>query len=69
MTKRVYIQGYPVDILSFIQALNCAKSAIDNGENLQVVTINPEMVELANKDKDFARILALLKRYLFERST
>lgn len=57
MTKRVYIQGYPVDILSFNQALDCARSAIDNGENLQVVTINPEMVELANKDKDFARIL------------
>jgi len=46
-----------VDILTYNQALECAKSAIDNGENMQVVTINPEMVELAKKDKDFANVL------------
>lgn len=57
MTKRVYLQGFPVDILTYNQALECAKSAIDNGENMQVVTINPEMVELAKKDKDFANVL------------
>lgn len=57
MTKRVYLQGFPVDILTYNQALECAKSAIDNGENMQVATINPEMVELAKKDKDFANIL------------
>lgn len=51
------MQGFPVDILTYNQALECAKSAIDNGENMQVVTINPEMVELAKKDKDFANIL------------
>ena len=57
MTKRVYLQGFPVDILTYNQALECAKSAIDIGENMQVVTINPEMVELAKKDKDFANVL------------
>lgn len=57
MTKRAYLQGFPVDILTYNQALECAKSAIDNGENMQVVTINPEMVELAKKDKDFANVL------------
>ena len=57
MTMRVYLQGFPVDILTYNQALECAKSAIDNGENMQVVTINPEMVELAKKDKDFANVL------------
>lgn len=57
MTKRVYLQGFPVDILTYNQALERAKSAIDNGENMQVVTINPEMVELAKKDKDFANVL------------
>lgn len=46
-----------MDILTYNQALECAKSAIDNGENMQVVTINPEMVELAKKDKDFANVL------------
>lgn len=51
------MQGFPVDILTYNQALECAKSAIDNGENMQVVTINPEMVELAKKDKDFANVL------------
>ncbi|HIQ89522.1 TPA: WecB/TagA/CpsF family glycosyltransferase [Candidatus Galligastranaerophilus faecipullorum] len=57
MTSRVYLQGFPVDILTYNQALECAKSAIDNGENMQVVTINPEMVELAKKNKDFANVL------------
>lgn len=51
------MQGFPVDILTYNQALECAKSAIDNGENMQVVTINPEMVELAKKNKDFANVL------------
>lgn len=51
------MQGFPVDILTYNQALERAKSAIDNGENMQVVTINPEMVELAKKDKDFANVL------------
>lgn len=46
-----------MDILTYNQALERAKSAIDNGENMQVATINPEMVELAKKDKDFANIL------------
>lgn len=46
-----------MDILTYNQALECAKSAIDNGENMQVATINPEMVELAKKDKDFANVL------------
>ena len=46
-----------MDILTYNQALECAKSAVDNGENMQVVTINPEMVELAKKDKDFANVL------------
>ncbi len=57
MKKRVYIQGFPVDILSYAQALEYAKNAIYNGENMQVITINPEMVELAKKNKDFADIL------------
>lgn len=46
-----------MDILTYNQALERAKSAIDNGENMQVVTINPEIVELAKKDKDFANVL------------
>lgn len=46
-----------MDILTYNQELERAKSAIDNGENMQVVTINPEMVELAKKDKDFANVL------------
>lgn len=57
MKKRVYIQGFPVDILTYAQALECAKNAIYNGENMQVITINPEMVELAKKNKDFANII------------
>ncbi len=57
MKKRVCLQGLPVDIISYDSALEFALSAIDNGENMQIVTINPEMVQSAKNNKDFANIL------------
>ncbi len=57
MKKRVSLQGFPVDIVSFESALNIAMSAVDNGENMQIVTINPEMIEAAKRNKDFTNIL------------
>lgn len=57
MKKRVSIQGFPVDIISYMSALDFVVSAIDNGENLQIVTINPEMIQCAKKNKDFANVI------------
>lgn len=51
------IQGCAIDLVSFNEAVKTAKSSIEKGENLHVVTINPEMIMLAGKNREFARIL------------
>ena len=50
--KIVKLQGLPVDTFSFDEAVTYAANA-----HGQVVTINPEMIAYARKDKDFARII------------
>lgn len=57
MKKRVYLQGFGVDLLSFSQAIECACDAVNNMDNIQIITINPEMIEAAKKDKDFANVI------------
>ena len=57
MKKRMSLQGFPVDIISYSSALDFVKNALDNGENLQIVTINPEMIQEAKKNKEFANVL------------
>ena len=57
MTKRVYLQGLPVDIISYNNALESVKYAVDNGESMQIVTINPEMIECSKNNKDFANVI------------
>ncbi len=57
MKKRVCLQSFPVDILTYQNALDFSMSAVDNGENFQIITINPEMIECAKKNKDFANII------------
>ncbi len=52
--SKAKIQGFEVNLLSFQQALNFATSIIDNGETIQVVTINPEMIIKASKDEELA---------------
>lgn len=49
--------GFNIDTMSFNEAINCAKNLIDGHKVSQVVTINPEMFEYANKDNDFANII------------
>lgn len=48
--KRVKLQGLYVDTFTMDEALDYIKSG-------QIVTINPEMIEYAAKDKDFAEIV------------
>lgn len=57
MRKRKKIQNCEVDLVTFEEATEIAKSAIQNDDNLHVVTINPEMIELAQKNPEFSQIL------------
>ena len=54
---RKQVQGYEIDLTSFNEALEISKSAIQKGQNLHIVTINPEMIELAQKNAEFSDIL------------
>lgn len=53
----VELLGYNVDDYSFAEAVNMAKKLIDGNKVSQVVTINPEMFECAEKDSEFSDIL------------
>ena len=53
----VELLGLNVDTYSFNEAICKAKEYIDGKNVAQVVTINPEMFEYANKDTDFANII------------
>lgn len=54
--KTADILGYKVDLMSFDEAL---KSIIESSaeKSTQTVTINPEMIALGDKNKEFAEIL------------
>ena len=49
--------GLNIDTLSFEEAIIKAKNLIDGGKVSQVVTINPEMFEYANKDTEFLNLI------------
>ena len=49
--------GLNVDTYNFEEALLKAKELIDGNHVAQIVTINPEMFEYANKENDFANII------------
>lgn len=53
----VELLGLNIDTYSFDEAVLRAKELIDGRCVSQVVTINPEMFEYANKDNDFANIV------------
>lgn len=54
-TKKVL--GYDVDLLSFDNAVNKTMDCISTGTYLHIVTVNPEMIEMANTNKEFAEVL------------
>ncbi|MBQ7764943.1 WecB/TagA/CpsF family glycosyltransferase [bacterium] len=49
--------GFNIDTMSFNEAISDAKNLIDGHKVSQIVTINPEMFEYANKDLNFANII------------
>lgn len=53
----VELLGLNIDTYSFKEAVSRAKELIDGRCVSQVITINPEMFEYANKDNDFANIV------------
>ena len=57
MEDRQNIQGYSVDLKTLAEASDYIKQKMSDNSAIQVVTVNPEMIELANKNKDFSDIL------------
>lgn len=54
---REYILGYGVDLLTKNEGLDYISKKIINNEGAQVVTINPEMIEMGNKNQELGEIL------------
>ena len=57
MMEVAKILGFKINLLKYNEALDFVKTSLDNGESIQVVTINPEMIEAAKKNPDFANVL------------
>lgn len=53
----VELFGINIDTYRFEEAINIAKRFIDGSSVAQIVTINPEMFEYADKDAEFTNIL------------
>ena len=56
-TKRKQILGFGVDLFSFEDAMQYVHNCLKENKGLHIVTINPEMISLAGKDKEFANII------------
>ena len=51
------VLNYNIDTFTFSQSIEYILKKIENNEGMQIVTINPEMIGLANNHKEFAGIL------------
>ena len=51
------VLNYNIDTFTFSQSIEYILKKIENNEGMQIVTINPEMIELAKNHKEFADIL------------
>ena len=49
--------GYNIDLFNMDEAMNYVNTLIDSSSSSHIVTINPEIIEYANKHEDFAKIL------------
>lgn len=54
MNERIKIQGFDVDLKTFDEALEYCISGINEQKSIQVVTINPEMIQMAKKNEEQA---------------
>ena len=55
--KQRNLLGYNIDLFNETEALEYANSLIDSAKSSHIVTINPEIMEYANKHEDFAKII------------
>ncbi len=55
--KQEKILGFGVDLFDFKDALSYIEEKTESSQPAQVVTINPEMIELAEKNPQFANVL------------
>jgi len=55
--KTAKLLGFNIDTFDFECAIGYAKNLIEKKKGGQIVTINPEMIELGLKDSEFAQIL------------
>ena len=58
MSMKAFVLNCPVDLLDLDNALNCANRAIEEQKNYQIITINPEMIMNAQKNKAFFQKLS-----------
>ena len=57
MERKANIQGFNVDLLSFDEVIKSLLCAIDDGKNIHVVTINPEIIQNAKKNFELRQII------------
>ena len=51
------VLNYDIDTFTFHESIEFVLKNIENNTGMQIVTINPEMIELANTNNEFAEIL------------
>ena len=57
MSSKAFVLNCPVELIAADEAINVADSAIKNVSNLQIITINPEMIMNSQKNNNFFEIL------------
>lgn len=58
MKRRIKkVLNYNVDTFSFHNTIDYIMDKISKYEGMQIVTVNPEMIELANNNEEFAEVL------------
>jgi N-acetylglucosaminyldiphosphoundecaprenol N-acetyl-beta-D-mannosaminyltransferase len=55
--KKIKILGFGVDTFDFNEAVSYTKHLMDNNIGAQIITVNPEMIELGLKDSGYSEIL------------
>ncbi len=55
--KREKVLGYSIDLLTFDEAVEKTKQAIELHKRMHIITANPEIIELADKNQELSQIL------------
>ena len=51
------VLNYNIDTFTFHESVEFILKNIESNKGMQIVTINPEMIELANNNKEFSEVL------------